>query len=96
MRLGKGDIKYKDNWKTRGYTGKGKPSILVQVPTKVFNGVRKGEWIFKENKEEIWLSMNGLAKLNKAEWEDFKKRVDTAVQKLKIKSSLFSSAERFI
>ena len=72
----KTELEYCMTWEARGLSYN--PTIAIQVPKRVRNKDPTIDWVQKTNKTEIWISMNGKVKLNKQEWDDFKKRVDFA------------------
>lgn len=57
--------------------------IAIQVPKRLHNKERVGNWIYKTNKEEVWISMNGKGKIDYEKWLLIKESIEKAFKTLK-------------
>jgi len=80
-RLRKRSVIYQDIIKLKGTSHT--TVIAIQVPRRLHNKKRIGNWIYKTNNEEVWISMNGKGMITIKEWEKIKKSIDNAFNLLK-------------
>ena len=56
--------------------------IAIQVPRRLHNIEKDGDWIHKPNTEEVWISMNGKGKITLKDWVKIKEKIDKAFENL--------------